>query len=93
MEKETNMHINFSMLIHEYNEKRGVIRGVNPISECLTKADLARELVSKGVINEYRSAINLMHFHQHGTMKSVDFKLLEFAKEKFGKTTDEILNA
>ena len=30
---------------------------------------------------------------KYGTMKSVDFKLLEFAKEKFGKTTDEILNA
>ena len=87
------MRINFYKLIHEYNKERGKAIGLDPISECLTKADLARELVAKGVINEYRSAINLMHFHQHGTMKSVDFKLLEFAKEKFGKTTDEILNA
>ena len=90
---ETKMIINFTKLIYEYNKERGKAIGLDPISECLTKADLARELVAKGVINEYRSAINLMHFHQHGTMKSVDFKLLEFAKEKFGKSTDEILNA
>ena len=87
------MRIDFTTLIHEYNQERGKARGLDPISECLTKADLARELAAKGVINEYRSAINLMHFHQHGVAKSVDFKLLEFAKEKFGKTTDEILNA
>ncbi len=85
------MKINFNKLIHEYNSERGKAKGLSPLSECLTKADLAREMVQAGIHTSLRSALNMIHYHQRGEAKSADFLMLEFLQKKFNKSTSEIL--
>lgn len=85
------MRININQLIYDYNTQRGKIRGVSPLKECLTKAELAREMVEAGVINSFQSALNLIQFHQNGKAKSADLELLKFLCRKFDKQVNEIL--
>lgn len=85
------MRIDFNQLIHDYNQERGKTRGLSPASECLTKADLAREMVQEKILKSFKSALNMIDYHQKGIAKSVDFEMLEFLKKKFDKTNEEII--
>lgn len=85
------MKIDFNKLIHEYNTEKGKIPGISPRSECLTKSDLAREMVEAGIHISFKSALNMINYHQKGTAKSADFLMLRFLMDKFNKTIDKIL--
>jgi len=85
------MRINFNQLIHDYNQERGKTRGLSPASECLTKADLAREMVQEGILKSVKSALNMIDYHQKGTAKSIDYEMLTFLEKKFNKTSEEII--
>lgn len=87
------MKINFNQLINDYNQERGATRGLSPLSDCLTKAELAREMVQAGIHTSLRSALNMIHYHQRGEAKSADFLMLDFLKKKFNRTIDQILTA
>ena len=85
------MKIEFNTLIHEYNQERGKTKGLSPNSECLTKADLARELVDQGILKSFKSALNMIHYHQNGVAKSADYQMLQFLMQKFNKPIEQIL--
>jgi len=85
------MKINFNKLINDYNTEKGATRGLSPLSDCLTKADLAREMVQADIHTSLRSALNMIHYHQRGIAKSADFLMLDFLMKKFNKTVSEIL--
>jgi len=87
------MKIDFNTLIHEYNTEKGKIPGISPLSECLTKSDLAREMVEAAIHISFKSALNMIHYHQKGTAKSADFKMLDFLMKKFNKPVNEILTS
>ena len=85
------MQINFNQLIHDYNQEKGVTKGLSPNSECLTKADLAREMVDQGILKSFKSALNMIHYHQNGVAKSADYQMLQFLMQKFNKPIEQIL--
>ena len=58
----------------------------------LTKAQLAREMVAKGIFKNQVSAYNMIQFHERGEAKSIDYELLEFLKTRFNLTETQILN-
>jgi hypothetical protein len=85
------MQINFNQLIHNYNQEQGKTKGLSPNSECLTKADLAREMVDQGILKSFKSALNMIHYHQNGVAKSADYQMLQFLMQKFSKPIEQIL--
>lgn len=64
------MKINFQKLIAESGEQ-------------LTKAQLAREMVAKGIFKNQVSAYNMIQYHERGESKSVDYQLLNFLMARF----------
>lgn len=81
--KLENMRIDFKALIQEWNEKHP--------GDKLTRAKLAREMVTRGDFTSEVSALNMMRYHEQGRGKSVDDLLFRFISEKFGKTYEEIV--
>lgn len=59
--------------------------------EALTKAQLARELVSKGIFKNQVSAYNMIQFHERGEAKSIDYELLQYLMERFKLTASQII--
>jgi hypothetical protein len=57
----------------------------------LTKAQLARDMVSKGIFKNQVSAYNMMQYHERGEAKSIDFELLKYLMEKFNLTSNQII--
>ena len=74
------MRVNFKSLIEQSGEK-------------LSQSQLAREMTEAGLFKNLQSAYSMMMYHQSGKAKSVDFLMLEYLKERFGKTETEILNS
>lgn len=60
--------------------------------EGLTKAQLARELVAKGIFKNQVSAYNMIQFHERGEAKSIDYELLQYLIKRFNLTASQILN-
>jgi hypothetical protein len=60
--------------------------------ESLTKAQLAREMVSKGIFKNQTSAYLMMQYHERGDAKSVDFEMLNYLMKRFNLTACQILN-
>lgn len=85
------MRINLNKLIHEYNQERGKAKGLDPISECLTKADIAREATERGIYKNPASARVSLQIYEKGPVVNMNTRLMDYLKEKFGKSTDEIL--
>jgi hypothetical protein len=73
------MKIDFLKLITDSGEK-------------LTKAELAREMVAKGIFKNQTSAYNMIQFHERGEAKSIDYELLQYLMERFNLTANEIIN-
>ena len=86
------MKIQFDKLILEYNTKHGYKKSRSPEAKWMTKSSLAREMVKLGKFSSFQSCLNLMHYHQHGKAKSVDFELIEYLSKKFGKDYNELIN-
>ena len=59
--------------------------------EPLTKAQLAREMVAKGIFKNQVSAYNMMQYHERGEAKSIDYELLQYLMERFRLTASQIL--
>ena len=58
----------------------------------LTKAQLAREMVAKGIFKNQVSAYNMIQYHERGEAMSVDYLLLAFLMQRFNiKSMDEII--
>ena len=74
------MQINFKKIIEQSGEK-------------ISQRQLAREMTEKGLFKNLQSAYSMMMYHQSGKAKSVDFLMLEYLKDRFGKTQTEILNS
>ena len=72
------MKINFQKIITESGEP-------------LTKAQLARELVAKGIFKNQVSAYNMIQFHERGEAKSIDYELLQYLMERFKLTASQII--
>jgi hypothetical protein len=60
--------------------------------EGLTKAQLAREMVAKGIFKNQVSAYNMIQFHERGEAKSIDYELLQYLMKRFNLTASQILN-
>ena len=74
------MKINFQKLIAESGES-------------LTKAQLAREMVAKGIFKNQVSAYNMIQFHERGEAKSIDYELLQFLMKRFKLTINQIIQS
>lgn len=59
--------------------------------EPLTKAQLAREMVAKGIFKNQVSAYNMIQYHERGEAKSIDYELLLFLMNRFGLSIDKII--
>jgi len=59
--------------------------------EPLTKAQLAREMVAKGIFKNQVSAYNMIQFHERGEAKSIDYELLTYLMERFNLTSSQII--
>jgi len=60
--------------------------------EPLTKAQLAREMVAKGIFKNQVSSYNMIQFHERGEAKSIDYELLQYLMERFNLTASQIIN-
>ena len=60
--------------------------------EPLTKAQLAREMVAKGIFKNQVSAYHIMQRHERGESYSIDYELLDFLMTRFHITLNEILS-
>ena len=58
----------------------------------LTKAQLAREMVAKGIFKNQVSAYNMIQYHERGEAKSIDYDLLQYLMNRFGLTMNEIIS-
>ena len=58
----------------------------------LTKAQLAREMVAKGIFKNQVSAYNMMQYHERGEAKSIDYELLQYLMNRFDLTINQILS-
>lgn len=76
------MKIDFKKLIAEYNATNNTR---------LTQSAIAREMVTAGVLRTFRSAVTMMQYHSSGKAKSVDYEMLLFLEQRFGKTFDQIV--
>lgn len=74
------MKINFQKIITDSGEP-------------LTKAQLAREMVSKGIFKNQVSAYNMMQFHERGEAKSIDYELLQYLMERFKISASQIIKS
>ena len=59
--------------------------------EQLTKAQLARDMVAKGIFKNQTSAYSMIQYHERGEAKSIDFELLQYLMERFNKTASQII--
>lgn len=59
--------------------------------ESLTKAQLAREMVAKGLFKNQVSAYNMIQFHERGEAKSIDYELLQFLMKRFNLSITQII--
>ena len=57
----------------------------------LTKAQLAREMVAKGIFKNQVSAYNMIQYHERGEARSIDYELLQYLMERFSLTASQIL--
>lgn len=59
--------------------------------EPLTKAQLAREMVAKGIFKNQVSAYNMIQYHERGEALSIDYQLLQYLMERFNLTASQII--
>ena len=57
----------------------------------LTKAQLARDMVAKGIFKTQVSAYHIIQYHERGEAKSIDYELLQYLMERFSLTASQIL--
>jgi hypothetical protein len=57
----------------------------------LTKAQLARDMVAKGIFKNQVSAYNMIQFHERGEAKSIDYELLQYLMKRFNLTASQII--
>ena len=57
----------------------------------LTKAQLARDMVAKGIFKNQVSAYNMMQYHERGEAQSIDYELLQYLMERFHLTSNQII--
>ncbi|MCE5329992.1 hypothetical protein LLG07_06650 [bacterium] len=72
------MRIDFHKLIKQSGEK-------------LTKADLAREMVAKGIFRNQVSAYQMLQYHERGEAKSIDYELLKFLMQRFNLKLQDVI--
>ena len=57
----------------------------------LTKADLAREMVAKGIFRNQVSAYQMLQYHERGEAKSIDYELLKFLMQRFNLKLQDVI--
>jgi len=72
------MRIDFHKLIKQSGEK-------------LTKADLAREMVAKGIFRNQVSAYQMLQYHERGEAKSIDYELLKYLMDRFSLKIEDVI--
>jgi len=72
------MRIDFHKLIKQSGEK-------------LTKADLAREMVAKGIFRNQVSAYQMLQYHERGKAKSIDYEFLKFLMQRFNLKLQDVI--
>jgi len=64
---------------------------IKPSNEKLTKADLAREMVAKGIFRNQVSAYQMLQYHERGDAKSIDYELLKFLMQRFDLKLQDVI--
>jgi len=72
------MKINFQKIITESGQP-------------LTKAQLARDMVAKGIFKNQVSAYNMMQYHERGEAQSIDYELLTYLMGRFNLEMNEVV--
>lgn len=72
------MKIDFNILIQDSGEK-------------LTQADIAREMVNKGLFKSFRSAVNTIQRCNSGKTKGVSWDMIKFLVHRFKKPGSDII--
>jgi len=57
----------------------------------LTKADLAREMVAKGIFRNQVSAYQMLQYHERGEAKSIDYELLKYLMDRFSLKIEDVI--
>jgi len=57
----------------------------------LTKAQLARDMVAKGIFKNQVSAYQMLQYHERGEAKSIDYELLKYLMDRFSLKIEDVI--